>query len=395
MIERLNLPAINLLIDHFPVVAILGPRQVGKTTLALEIAKGRDALYLDLEAPEDRARLASPGLYLREHESSLVILDEIHRAPEIFQSLRGLIDEGRRAGRAAGRYVVLGSASLELLRQSGETLAGRIAYTELHPFNLLELPADDVAGAQSRLWLRGGFPGSCLAHSDHLSQIWRRNFIRTYLQRDIPQFGPRIAEETLRRFWTMIAHLQGGLLNMANISRSLGVDGKTVAGYLDLMIDLLLVRRLAPWRANIGKRLVKSPKIYVRDSGLLHSLLQIESRDALFGHPGLGGSWEGFVIENLLAVSPPGTEAYFYRTSAGAEVDLVLSFGGRRWAVEIRHTGSPRASRGFHSACDDIAPTEQFIVHAGQDSFPLGQGVQAVSLRQLMLRLHAHSHRQG
>jgi predicted AAA+ superfamily ATPase len=392
MIERLSYSKISDLVDDFPAVAILGPRQVGKTTLALQVAKTRDALYLDLESEEDRAKLTEPALYLREHQDKLVILDEIHRLPEIFQVLRGLIDEGRRAGKRTSRFIILGSAAIDLLRQSSETLAGRISYTELYPLNLLEVTNDSgEIDVQSKLWLRGGFPDSYLARSDRISMTWRRDFIKTYLQRDIPQFGPRIAEETLRRFWTMLAHLHGGLLNAANLSRSLGVDNKTVANYLDLMVDLLLIRRLEPWHANTKKRLVKSPKIYVRDSGLMHALLQIETRDELLGHPKLGDSWEGFVIESILAAAPDEAESRFYRSSAGAEIDLILTFRDQRWAVEIKHTSAPKVSKGFYIACEDINPTEKFVIHAGSESFPIGEGIQAIPLQMFMQKLREYA----
>lgn len=388
MIKRLSYPIISQLVDDFPAVAILGPRQVGKTTLALEIADSRDALYLDLEAEEDRVKLTEPALFLREHHDKLVILDEIHKVPEIFQALRGVIDDRRRKGQKSGQFIILGSAAIDLLRQSSETLAGRIAYTELYPLNILEvIDGDDILDIQSRLWLRGGFPDSYLSRNDMVSITWRRDFIRTYLQRDIPQFGPRIAEETLRRFWTMLAHLHGGLLNAANLSRSLGVDNKTISNYLDLMVDLLLIRRLEPWHANTKKRLVKSPKVYVRDSGLLHTLLQIENRDALLGNPKLGDSWEGFVIENIFSVAPSGAQSWFYRTSAGAEIDLVLKFGDQCWAIEIKHTGAPKVSKGFYIACEDIQPTAKFVIHAGQDSFPIGEGIEATALNVFLKKL--------
>ncbi len=376
MIPRQKTTHINELIGNFAAVAILGPRQVGKTTLALQVAEGRPSLYLDLELEEDRIKLIDPATYLRRQKDRLVILDEVHRVPGLFQTLRGLIDEGRREGRRSGQFIVLGSASIDLLRQSGESLAGRIAFAELFPLTV----AETGAGSQSELWLRGGFPDSYLARSDRTSLAWRRDFIQTYLQRDIPQFGPRIAAETLRRFWTMLAHLQGGLVNQADIARALAVDGKTVASYLDLMVDLLLVRRLQPWHANVGKRLVKSPKIYVRDSGLVHALLQIDTYDALLSHPKVGDSWEGFVIENLLAAAPDGTEAFFYRTSRGAEIDLVLQFGAERWAVEIKRTSTPKLSKGFYIACEDIQPTRKFVVHGGVDAFPMGEGIEAVTL---------------
>ena len=256
-------------INGNPAVALLCPRQVGKTTLALEIAHTRPSLYLDLETASDRAKLTDPERYLADHEDVLVILDEVHRVPELFQSLRGLIDRGRRGGKRAGRFLLLGSASIDLLKQTGESLAGRIAYLELAPFDPLEVEADQL----DRLWLRGGFPSSFLAVSDTNSFKWRQDFIRTYLERDIPQFGPRVPAETLRRFWTMLAHNQSTLLNAATLDRSLGVDGKTVARYLDLLVDLLLVRRLSSWHRNVGKRLVKSPKVQVRDSGVTHALL--------------------------------------------------------------------------------------------------------------------------
>ena len=327
MIARRHLDRLKQLVDEYPAVALLGPRQVGKTTLAKAVARERNAVYLDLESSRDRNKLANdPELYLADHEDKLVILDEVHRLPDLFQELRGIIDQGRERGLRTGRFLLLGSAAMDLLKQSGESLAGRIAYAELPPFDLLEVDAADL----DRLWLRGGFPESFLAGSDRSSLACRRNFIRTYLERDIPQLGPRIPAETLRRLWTMLAHVQGGLLNVANLARGLGVDVKTVGSYLDLLVDLLLVRRLPSWHRNVGKRLVKSPKIYVRDTGVCHALLQLETKEDLVGHPVVGASWEGFVIENLISVAPDGTEPCFYRTSAGAEIDLVLSLPGAR-----------------------------------------------------------------
>lgn len=368
---------------HSSAVALLGPRQVGKTTLALQLAQGRPSVYLDLESDADRAKLASPQLYLAQHRDRLVILDEIHRAPGLFPVLRGLIDHYRREGSPAGHFLLLGSASLELLRQSGETLAGRVAYLELGPITVTE-----AGPHESALWLRGGFPLSLLAASDARSLRWRQDFIRTYLERDVAQFGPRIAAETLRRFWTMLAHLQGGLLNAAALARGLGVDGKTVAAYLDLMVDLMLVRRLPPWHANIGKRLVKSPKVYVRDSGLVHALLGIATLEDLLGHPVVGASWEGYVIENLLdaaAHAAKPVEASFYRSARGAEIDLLLTWpGGRTWAVEIKRSAAPRVERGFHSACEDVQPVRRCLVYPGQERYPVAEGVEALSLAQLI-----------
>ena len=378
MISRSLAPSLTDALTHSPAVALLGPRQAGKTTLALDVAKaaGRPSLYLDLESEQDRGKLAQAELYLADHADQLVILDEVHRAPGLFPVLRGLIDKGRRAGRTTGRYLLLGSAALDLLKQSGETLAGRIAYLELAPFNLIEtrhLQADE-------LWVRGGFPESLLASSGARSLRWRHDFIRSYLERDIPQFGPRIAAETLRRFWGMLAHHQGGLLNTAQFARNLGVDAKTAAAYLDLLVDLLLVRRLPPWHANLGKRLVKSPKVYVRDSGLVHALLGIADKETLLSHPVVGQSWECFVIENLLACAPEGVQGHFYRSSAGAEIDLLLAWpDGKLWAIEVKRSLAPKLERGFHAACADLKPARKLVIYPGDESFRLAQDIEAMS----------------
>lgn len=384
MFSRLLLPQLIEELQHSPAVALLGPRQVGKTTLALEVAKAIPGIYLDLESERDRTKLAQPELYLSDHLDKLVILDEVHRAPGLFPVLRGLIDQARQSGKRAGQYLLLGSASLDLLQQSGETLAGRIAYLELGPLSILETGADQA----DVLWLRGGFPDSFTAPSDARSLRWRQNFIRTYLERDIPQFGPRIAAETLRRFWTMLAHHQSGLLNVAQLARNIGVDAKTAQSYIDLLCALLLVRRLPPWHANIGKRLVKSPKVYVRDSGLVHALLDIETKETLLSHPVVGASWEGFVIENLLSCAPASVQGFFYRTSGGAEVDLLLAWpGGELWAIEIKRSLSPKVERGFHAACDDLRPARKLVVYPGSESFPLGHDIQAVPLATLCQQL--------
>ena len=359
---------------------MLGPRQAGKTTLAHEIAAVTESTYLDLESPADRAKLSDAELYLADHESRLVVLDEVQRVPALFQSLRGLIDRGRRRRRNPGRFLLLGSASLDLLQQSGETLAGRVAYLELGPFDILEIEPD----RHDRLWVRGGFPDSFLAASESSSLRWRQSFIRTYLERDVPQLGPRIPAETLRRFWVMLAHSQGGVLNAASLARGLGIDGKTVARYLDLMVDLLLVRRLSPWHKNIGKRLVKSPKVYVRDSGITHALLGLGNKEAVLSHPVAGHSWEGFVIENLLAVAPQGSDANFYRASGGAEIDFLLKLPGRKpWAIEIKRNLDPRPRKGFYSACIEVKPEARFVVYPGTERFPVAQDIEAISLSAL------------
>ena len=386
MIKRRIHDKLDESIDHSPAVGLLGPRQVGKTTLALEMGATRPSLYLDLESPTDRAKLADAGRYLAEHEDKLVILDEVHRAPEIFQILRGLIDQGRRRGKAGGRFLLLGSASVELLKQSGESLAGRISYLELTPFDATEVDGERM----DRLWIRGGFPASFLAANDRISLDWREDFIRTYLERDVPQFGSRIPAETLRRFWTMLAHHQAGMHNAATLAQGLGVDGKTVARYLDLLVDLLLVRRLSPWHRNVGKRLVKSPKVFVRDSGLVHALLGLGNKEQLLGHPVVGPSWESFVLETLLVLAPRGTEANFYRTAAGAEIDLVLTLpGGKLWAVEIKRSSAPKLERGFHLACADLKPARRFVVYPGDDRFPLDAETEVLGLAELGKRLQA------
>ncbi len=385
MMERRLYPVLQRRLSEVPAVVLLGPRQVGKTTLALAVGKERGALYLDLESEQDCAKLAEAELYLADHLGKLVILDEIHRAPGLFPVLRGLIDRARRDGTDHGLYLLLGSASLDLLQQSGETLPGRVSYLELDPFDVLETGGAAALNGSTadidRLWLRGGFPESFLAPSHPRSLRWRQDFIRSYLERDIPQFGRRIAAETLRRFWSMLAHHQGGVLNVAQFARNLGVDAKTAAAYIDLLADLLLVRRLPPWHANVGKRLVKSPKVYVRDSGLVHALLAIGDKEALLSHPVVGASWEGFVVEQLLAVVPDGVQGHFYRTSGGAEIDLVLSFpDGGLWVMEIKRSLSPRPERGFHSACEDLKPQRRFVVYPGEEAYPVGHDTHVVSV---------------
>ncbi len=386
MIVRNHLQRVEDALDAQAGVVLLGPRQVGKTTLAQDIAETREAVYLDMERTADRQILEEPDLYLDAQMGKLVVIDEVQLMPGLFGALRGQIDRRRRAGHRTGQFLLLGSASNTLLQQSAESLAGRVSYHELTPFTLDEAGQ----GALQRLWLRGGFPDSFLAQSDRTSLSWREDFIRTYLERDIPSFGLRIPAETLRRFWTMLAHEQGGLLNAAKLAAGLGVSGQSVARYLDLLVDLMLVRRLPPWHANTGKRLVKSPKVYIRDAGLTHALLGLETSEALLGHPVVGGSWEGFCIENLIAAAPRGTEASFYRSSAGAEIDLVLKLpGGALWAIEVKRTTSPKVTRGFHIAADDLDVAERLLVYAETREVPGPGGLRAMPLSAAIDQLRA------
>lgn len=394
MIERRAQAEIARLLRQFPAVGILGPRQVGKTTLALQLASNRspEPVYLDLEDPEHQARLSDPTAYFRAQVGRLIILDEIQRLPEIFTILRGAIDRRRRTGEKTGQYLVLGSASLDLLRQSSESLTGRIAYKELAPFTVEEV-SEHPGSTTDTLWLRGGFPNSFLAETATASFRWRQTFIRNYLEREVPQLGPRIPAITLRRLWTMLAHQQGGQLNMTQLGASLDLSIHTVKRYIELLEDLLLVRTLRPWFSNIGKRLVKTPKVYIRDSGIMHCLLGLSALDDVLGHPSAGASWEGFVVENLLTVLPDDAAPWFYRTSAGAEVDLVIEQGTRRRiAVEIKRSTTPRVGKGFHQGCEDIRATHRFIVYWGQEGFPLANKVTALSLATMMNELRRLTH---
>ncbi|MDH5426969.1 MAG: ATP-binding protein [Nitrospirota bacterium] len=381
--RRLQIEILNAL-KRSPAVALMGPRQVGKTTLAYTVTESLPSVYLDLENPLDQEKVRDIVAFHEANRTKLIILDEVQRLPEIFAPIRGIIDKERRRGNKVGQFLFLGSASMDLLQQASESLAGRVAYLELHPIDMLEYGREQKK-TPSHLWLRGGFPESLLAPTDQSSFFWRQDFIRTYLERDIPQLGPRIPAETLRRFWTMLAHHQGGIFNAAQIARGLEVSGMTVGRYLDLMVDLLLVRRLSSWTGNIGKRVVRSPKVFLRDSGITHALLQIPTVNDLLGHPVVGGSWEGFVIENLMAVAGSQAQPYFYRTVGGAEIDLVLEWSRtQRWAIEIKRSSAPSLSKGFHIACQDIKPSKTFVVYAGEDTFPMKGGIPAISLSDLM-----------
>ncbi len=387
MLERWIADKLDEAVKRAPAVALLGPRQVGKTTLAREIAEKHNSIYLDLESPEDLLKLRDPVSFLSGSRERLIILDEIQRAPDLFMTLRGLIDENRRAGKKAEQFLLLGSATMDLLRQSSESLAGRIRYIYMNGLNILEVPhanPDDF----HKLWLRGGFPESYLASSDAESMEWLEMLIRTYLERDVPQMGFRVPSSRLRMLWTMLAHLQGEALNYSKLGNNLEVDGKTVTHYLDILVDLLLVRRLNPWYGNVKKRLVKSPRFYVRDSGILHRLLGIADYDALLSNPVLGKSWEGFVIENIVSILPNSVESYYYRASSGTEIDLILRISSKElWAIEIKYGVAPKIRPGFHHASEDISATRKFVVYGGHDEFPIEKGTTVISLPKLMDKL--------
>jgi predicted AAA+ superfamily ATPase len=367
-------------------VALMGPRQVGKTTLAINIADTTPSVYLDLENRIDLQKAQNIEAFHKENSNKLIILDEVQRLPDIFAPIRGLIDQQRRKGNRAGQFLFLGSASIDLLKQSSETLAGRISYIEMFPVNVLEYTKSaQHSEAMNDLWLKGGFPDSLLAGNDKISLNWRYDFIRTYLERDIPQLGPRIPAETLGRFWTMLAHSQGTNINASKLASNIEVSSVTVARYIDLLVDLLLIRKIQSYTVNIKKRLVKSPRIYVRDSGITHALLNIGSYNDLLGHPVVGKSWEGFVIENIASVLPPRVRSYYYRTAGGAEIDLVLEFGvNEKWAIEIKKGTSLSLGRGFHEACEDIKPQKKFVIYAGKDRFPLQHEITAIALYDFM-----------
>ena len=388
MIPRQSLQTLRQRLLEAPAVVLLGPRQVGKTTLALALAQQwpGDTAYLDLERPADRLRLEDADAFLRAQGSKLVILDEIHRMPGLVEILRGIIDERRRAGERFGHFLLLGSASLELMQQSSETLAGRVAYLDIGPIQALEWTAAEL----DTLWLRGGFPDSLLAANEGASLRWREDFVRSYLERDVPMFAPRLPAQTIGRLWTMLANQQGALLQQSRLASGLGVSSPAVDRYIDLLVDLQIVRRLRPWSGNIGKRLVKAPKLYVRDSGLVHALLGIGSLHDLAGHPVCGPSYEGFCIDNLLAAAPPQCVPYFYRSHAGAEVDLVLERAGQPWiAIEIKRSSTPALSKGFGLACDDLQISQRYVVYPGGERFAVRQEATAISLPALMQQLQA------
>ena len=382
MFSRQSQQKLNQYLQQFPAVGLLGSRQVGKTTLALAQKKLHpDALYLDLELPSAQRQLDDPEAFLMAHAQQLVILDEVQRMPELFGVLRGVIDQRRRMGQACGQFLLLGSATGVLMQQSSESLAGRVAHVALPPLQASEIftGVHSVADLNA-LWLRGGFPLSWLAETDAASMTWREVFIATYLEKDIPALGPRIPATTLRRLWTMLAHHQGELLDQSKLAAALAISGQTVGRYIDLLCDLMLVRRLPAWHGNVGKRLIRSPKVYVRDSGLVHALLGLSNLDAVLGHPIAGSSWEGFVMEQLMNAAPQA-QASFYRTSNGAEVDLVLTFRNQQtWTIEIKRSSAPTVSKGFYQAATDLSAVRKLLVAPVEQPYPLKEGIEVVDV---------------
>lgn len=381
MKERLLQNRLGELLAQFPAVTLLGPRQSGKTTLAFaQKAIHSNALYLDLELPSAQRQLDDSEAFFAAHPHQLIILDEVQRLPDLFNILRGVIDLRRRNGEASGQFLLLGSASGVLLKQSSESLAGRVAQIELSPFQAREVLQEDFdASSMNALWVRGGFPLSWLAGDDAASLTWREVFITSYLEKDIPALGPRIPATTLRRLWTMLAHNQSELLDQSKLASALAISGQTVVRYIDLLCDLMLVRRLPAWSGNAGKRLIRAPKVYVRDSGLVHALLGLQNLDAVLGHPVAGASWEGFVIEQLVNAAPQA-QASFYRTSNGAEVDLVLEFrNGQTWVIEIKRSSAPTVSKGFYTAASDLTASRKLLVAPVEQSYPMKDGVEVMS----------------
>lgn len=379
--------ALQQALRRAPVVALIGARQIGKTTLARKLAEElRGALYLDLERSADRRKLEDPEAFLQAQAGHLTILDEVQRLPDLFAELRGIVDDRRANGERSLQFLLLGSASLDLIQQVSETLAGRIIYLEMPPISVEE--AADYGLDIDRLWLRGGFPDSLTAPSDEESYVWRQAFIRSYLERDVPMFAPRMPAATIGRLWTMLANGQGGTLNSARLAQGLGVSAPMIGRYIDLLVDLMLVRRLQPWSGNLGKRLVKSPKIYVRDSGLVHALLEIGTLNQLLGHPVVGPSWEGFVVETLVDAAGPDAAPFFYRTADGAEIDLVFEQAGKpKLAIEVKRASAPQVERGFHVACDDLAIENRIVVGAGNKDYPAKGSVKVRSLMSAVIEV--------
>lgn len=367
------------LVENFPAVAIVGPRQVGKTSLVKHLTGSltKPVDYLDLENPDDFNKLTNPGLFLTTLKDHTVILDEVQRVPGLFPILRSLIDLHRQPG----RFILLGSASPELIRDTSESLAGRVAYFELQPFSSVELPA---SSDYQQHWLRGGFPESLLAKDDAISLNWRENFIRSYLERDLPLLGLRADPMLIRRLWSMIAHLNGQLLNLTSLANSLDISAPTVRRYLDFLESAFLIRQLTPWFSNTKKRLIKTPKIYLRDTGLLHALLRIETISQLQGHPALGSSWEAYILQEIITRLPPRSDIYFYRTHEGTEADVVITLQGiPEILIEIKYSTTPKPSKGFFIAQNDLSISKNFIICPVSRSYLLTKDITVLSHNEL------------
>jgi uncharacterized protein len=384
MIKRAQYKQLIDSLNSVPVVALIGPRQVGKTTLALELANNfkKEVTYIDLELDSDFNKLTDAETYLKRFSNQLLIIDEVQCKPDLFRILRGIVDKRKREGEPSGQFLVLGSASSDLIQNSSESLAGRIRYLELTTFSVSEVcKGEKNTNCIEKLWLRGGFPDSYLASNEENSMNWRRDFFNTYVERDIPQMGPRVSSAFLKRFWKMLAHYHANQINFSEFGRSLELSHTSIRNYLDLLTDFYMVRQIPSWSGNIKKRLVKSPKIYLRDSGILHSILNLKNMDMLFSHPKIGASWEGFVVENILNQIDDKWEYSYYRTSNQAEIDLVLHTPDDEvWAIEIKKASAPKLTRGYHEACKDVKATHKWVVNANNDRYPLAQEAEVIGL---------------
>lgn len=380
IVQRSKEPVVVELLNDFPIVALTGARQVGKTTLAKSIAAGMDqkTLHLDLESPGDEGKLVDPELFFERFEDHLIIIDEIQRRPDLFPIIRSVVDRNRRPG----RFLLLGSASPVIIRESSESLAGRITYEELPPFTWGEI---SEMHSIRRLWIRGGFPEAFLSENRLYSRRWLQDYIRTIIERDLPLLGLNTDLTNLKNFLKMLAHQNGQLLNQENLARSVGVSSPTISKYLDYLEHAYIIRRLEPWHRNVKKRLVKSPKIYIRDTGVLHALLDIDDEDALRAHPAAGGSWEGFVLQQIIASAPGNYSFYFYRTHQGAEADLIVTKAEQPLiCIDIKLNRSPKPSRGFHNVIEDNQTTRNLIITPGSDIYPVHKHIDVVGLEEFL-----------